>query len=655
MMNTKLALRLFLVAGALALTLLGCGGGGGGAASPTSTTTASTPTTTPTTGGCTATTAPWRPSVVFAYSDSGSATVYFNPPAYDGGSAITSYTVTSTGGQTASGTASPITVTGLTNGTTYLFTVKATNCFGTSTASTAGGYVMPGAAAGAPTNVSAVAGNTQATVNYSPPASNGSYEITAYYAISSPGNIIGFQNVYANNPPSPIVVSGLTNGVAYSFTVFAYTGAGAGLPSVQTNAVTPVAVSYPPTNVTAKAGNGEATVSFVAPLNTGGSAITGYAVTSNPGNVVVNVGAAATSASVFGLTNGTPYTFTVTATNGAGVSMPSMASTSVIPATGTMLYVDAAKGSDANQGTAAAPFLSITKALAAASAVAGATTINVAPGNYTAVGCTVSCGTNAEVFPLKMINNVTLVGDVSTRGDNFSTPTRISDLSGLAAAYSFAAGSIQTGSTGKAPVVIPSGVTGVVIKGFRLEASTPSGAATGDGYEIIIDKATATLDSNYTYSVPTTSNAFGVANVIILNASNVMLTNNSFDDHLGQAQLYILDSATVVARNNIFNYSNLSADNVKIGNGMGTSACTVDFGTAASPGNNSINSGQTVTGINIVNVNKLVNASGNTWVPNTQGASATGTYTVGSAVTTATPLQWYSNYAISTSSAGIQF
>jgi hypothetical protein len=59
----------------------------------------------------------------------------------DGGAPITGYTVTSSpdathpGGLTASGTASPITVTGLTNATRYTFTVTATNSAGTSAAS----------------------------------------------------------------------------------------------------------------------------------------------------------------------------------------------------------------------------------------------------------------------------------------------------------------------------------------------------------------------------------------------------------------------------------------------------------------------------------------------------------------------------------------
>jgi probable HAF family extracellular repeat protein len=88
--------------------------------------------------------APGAPSAVSAVPGDGQATVSFTAPAFTGGAAISTYTVsTSPGGATASGANSPITVTGLTNGTSYTFTVTATNAAGTGPASTASNAVTP--------------------------------------------------------------------------------------------------------------------------------------------------------------------------------------------------------------------------------------------------------------------------------------------------------------------------------------------------------------------------------------------------------------------------------------------------------------------------------------------------------------------------------
>ena len=87
-----------------------------------------------------------------------------------------------------------------------------------------------------------------------------------------------------------------------------------------------------PTGVAAMAGNAQATVSFAAPASTGGAPITGYTVTSSPvGGVDTNADTTALSHVVNNLVNGTPYTFTVRATNIAGQGTVSAASSSVTP------------------------------------------------------------------------------------------------------------------------------------------------------------------------------------------------------------------------------------------------------------------------------------------------------------------------------------
>jgi len=88
------------------------------------------------------TTVPDQPTIGTASAGNAQATVIFTAPVSNGGSVVTSYTVTSSPGNiSGTGSVSPITVSGLTNGTAYTFTVKATNAIGNSVASSASNSV----------------------------------------------------------------------------------------------------------------------------------------------------------------------------------------------------------------------------------------------------------------------------------------------------------------------------------------------------------------------------------------------------------------------------------------------------------------------------------------------------------------------------------
>ena len=93
---------------------------------------------------------------------------------------------------------------------------------------------------GAPTIGTATGGNAQASVTFTAPASTGGSAITSYTVTSSPGGIT------ASGASSPIVVTGLTNGTSYTFTVHATTFT-TGPASAASNSVTPVAYSAPST------------------------------------------------------------------------------------------------------------------------------------------------------------------------------------------------------------------------------------------------------------------------------------------------------------------------------------------------------------------------------------------------------------------------
>jgi uncharacterized protein (TIGR02145 family) len=214
-------------------------------------------------------------------------------------------------------------VTGLSNGTAYTFTVVATNAAGNSVASAPSGAVTPITVPGAPTSPLATAGNAQASVAFTAPASTGGSVITGYTVTSSPDNRT------ATGAGSPVLVTGLSNGTAYNFTVVATNAAGNSVASAPSGAVTPRTVPGAPTNPVATAGFAQASVAFNAPGSTGGSTITGYRVTSSPGNFTATGGSSPIL--VTGLSTNVSYTFTVVATNAAGNSVASAASASVSP------------------------------------------------------------------------------------------------------------------------------------------------------------------------------------------------------------------------------------------------------------------------------------------------------------------------------------
>ena len=219
-------------------------------------------------------TAPGAPTNVSATAGNAQATVTWTAPS-NGGSPITSYTITPYIGSTAQTSttitgnppATTATITGLTNGTAYTFKVTATNAVDTGPGSGASNVVTPATTPGAPTNVSATAGNAQATVTWTAPSDGGSpissYTITPYI-----GSTAQTSTTITGNPPATTAtITGLTNGTAYTFKVTAANAVGLGAPSGASSPVTPATVPAKATNVSATAGNAQATVTWTAPSN----------------------------------------------------------------------------------------------------------------------------------------------------------------------------------------------------------------------------------------------------------------------------------------------------------------------------------------------------------------------------------------------------
>ena len=275
----------------------------------------------------TTTTVPGAPTAVVATAGNAQVSINWTAPGSDGGSPIISYTVTSsTGGHTCTATAPTTTcdITGLTNGTSYFFTVTASNMNGVSAESLASNIITPAGVPGAPTGVTGTAGNAQVAVSWTAPASTGGATIGSYQATSSPG---GF-TCTATAPATTCTVTGLSNGTAYTFTVTASNASGTGPASTASSAVTPSTVPGAPTGVSGTAGavSGQLIVSWSPPVSTGGSAIISYRVAVNTGGSCTT---SLTSCTFSGASYGTPYTFTVTATNANGTGPVSATSSAV--------------------------------------------------------------------------------------------------------------------------------------------------------------------------------------------------------------------------------------------------------------------------------------------------------------------------------------
>lgn len=285
-------------------------------------------------------TTPSAPTNVLASPANDSATVSWTAPVSDGDSAITSYTITPYAGDEAkaattvlSGTSTN--VNGLSNGTTYTFTVAATNSAGEGQPSQHSNPVTPTSASprptapSAPADVSASAGDGRATVRWSAPASGGS-AITSYTVTPYMGEEARTATTVSSGT-SVTTVEHLSNGTAYTFTVSASNAVGTGEPSESSPPITPAGVPSAPPEVTASAGEDDATVSWGAPASEG-SAITHYIVTPYPDNSADQAREAAGSTrtiTIHGLSAEKTYTFTVAAVNGIGVGNASERSNEV--------------------------------------------------------------------------------------------------------------------------------------------------------------------------------------------------------------------------------------------------------------------------------------------------------------------------------------
>jgi hypothetical protein len=243
------------------------------------------------------------------------ATINFTQSTTGGLNPITSYCYSIDGGLNWVSTqtiTSPITVTGLTNGTPYNFVLRNFNGFNSAISNI---VRVPSA----PTINSVTASNGQAIIAFTAGAENGS-AITGYQlSINSGSNWFSVGTttpIIVTGTSSSITAAGLTNGTRYTFLVRAVNAIGAGASVSSVSTLVDVAPGAPTIN-SVTASNGQATVAFTAGTNIG-SAITGYEYSKDNGLNWVPVGTSSPITVTTGLTNGTEYTFLVRAVNDIG-------------------------------------------------------------------------------------------------------------------------------------------------------------------------------------------------------------------------------------------------------------------------------------------------------------------------------------------------
>jgi fibronectin type 3 domain-containing protein len=220
-------------------------------------------------------------------------------------------------------TVSDATVSDLTNGTTYYFWLiedQFPNVVSNMASAT------PVTKPGAPTGLTPKPGNSQVTLSWTAPVSDGGSEVSSYNVFEGTTADLSGSAPVTNVTGTTVTLPSLINGTTYFFAVAAVNAAGQGPLSIEMQAV-PMTVPEAPTGLTATRGNTQVVLSWAAPASEGGSQVTGYdlyvGTTADLSRNAPVARVTDTVVTVTNLMNGTRYYFWVTAVNQVGAGPPS--------------------------------------------------------------------------------------------------------------------------------------------------------------------------------------------------------------------------------------------------------------------------------------------------------------------------------------------
>jgi hypothetical protein len=449
---------------------------------------------------------PVAPTNVAATGGNAIANITWTSSSDNGGSPIISYRITSIPGNNklTVGNVTSAIFAGLTNGTTYVFTVSAINSIGSSVESASSNSVTPLSAPSPPTITSVTPGVGSITIEWSEP-DNGGTAITGYIVGDAIGNsasssvtIDGSGNISSSLVADPtntevitnaslissrkITITGLTPGLLYSFRVSARNIVGTSDDSTPSSETSTLGVPGAPTITSAVAGARSAIITWTAPSSNGGSPITLYTITSTPDNITAT-SSTVTPTTVSGLSNNTSYTFVIKATNSAGDSLDSDPSSSIT--TFDLPGVPTGLSATSSAGTITLTWVAPTNT--------GGTPItgyNI----YDTSGNIYNSSTNAFVSDT---GSITTIGNILTinitgltEGSTYTFSIKAVNLAGLSSSVSFT--SITLGLP-TAPLNF-SGVSGNTQIIFSWQAPASTGGSPITGYQIADSSGTIVYD-----------------------------------------------------------------------------------------------------------------------------------------------------------------